>query len=448
MNTCSTEAVPKAGLLLQIRSIASSKALKLKRLAMAAFLIASLVSLSASLCSADQTDLLLEKLVEKEILTESEAAEIKTEVEEEQETKKADVETEAEAVAKAIPDWIKNSKLKGYLRTRYDTIDREYWSDEGRDERGRGRITWRLGFETDVNDHWKGGFGIASGDGDPRSRNIDFGDTFSTTDVQLELAWFAYKPIKTLSLVGGKFENPIWRPKDLTWDGDVKPEGLALVFDNYMIGRFGLFASAGYYFLDEFRETSSDPYLLYGEFGTSVDILETLFCKLSASYYDFSNLQGNAFEWSGGSNSTDADGNLIYEYDAYEIDAEVGTQFGEWFNASVFGQYVESDADSENKGFLAGLKFGHKKVKALWDWQVKYNYRYMGRDAFPDFLPDSDFYDGQTDAKGHEVEGKLGVAKHVALGFDYYFNVEPIERSDAETGGEEKRLQLDVVIKY
>ena len=33
---------------------------------MAAFLIASLVSLSASLCSADQTDLLLEKLVEKD----------------------------------------------------------------------------------------------------------------------------------------------------------------------------------------------------------------------------------------------------------------------------------------------------------------------------------------------------------------------------------------------
>ena len=148
MITCSTAVVSKAGSVTQTDAAASSSPPMWKRLSVASFLIAILFSLGASLCVADQTDMLLEKLVEKEILTESEAADIKTEVEKEQETRKTDVETEADAVTKDIPDWIKNSKLKGYLRTRYDTMDREGWSDEGRDERGRGRIAWRLGFES------------------------------------------------------------------------------------------------------------------------------------------------------------------------------------------------------------------------------------------------------------------------------------------------------------
>jgi len=41
----------------------------------------------------------------------------------------------------------------------------------------------------------------------------------------------------------------------------------------------------------------------------------------------------------------------------------------------MFAQYVKSDADVDSKGWLVGVKFGHKKVKELGQWQVKYNYR-------------------------------------------------------------------------
>ena len=92
-----------------------------------------------------------------------------------------------------------------------------------------------------------------------------------------------------------------------------------------------------------------------------------------------------------------------------------------------------------------GIKFGHKKVKQLGQWQVKYNYRRLEKDAWPDFLPDSDFYGGKTDSKGNEVEFKLGLAKHVAFGLDYYFDVKPIN-GDADR--EQKLLQADLALKW
>jgi len=72
---------------------------------------------------------------------------------------------------------------------------------------------------------------------------------------------------------------------------------------------------------------------------------------------------------------------------------------------AVFGQYVKSDADVDSKGWLVGVKFGHKKVKELGQWQVKYNYRRLKKDAWPDFLLDSDSYGGATDEKQMALRG-------------------------------------------
>jgi len=71
----------------------------------------------------------------------------------------------------------------------------------------------------------------------------------------------------------------------------------------------------------------------------------------------------------------------------------------------MFGQYVESDANDDSKGWLVGVKFGHKKVKELGQWQVKYNYRRLEKDVLSDFLPDSDFYGGATDEKQRGLRG-------------------------------------------
>jgi hypothetical protein len=113
---------------------------------------------------------------------------------------------------------------------------------------------------------------------------------------------------------------------------------------------------------------------------------------------------------------------------------------------ALFAEWIESDADADETAWLAGFKFGHKKVNEFRQWQVVYNYRNIERDAIPDFLPDSDFRGGSTNGKGHEVEVVFGLAKHVTIGLDYYNN----ELNDKQGGDsqEEDLVQVDMILKW
>ena len=88
-----------------------------------------------------------------------------------------------------------------------------------------------------------------------------------------------------------------------------------------------------------------------------------------------------------------------------------------------------------------------KKTNKLNLWQGKFNYRRLERDAWPDFLPDSDFYGGNTNAKGWEFEFVMGLHKNVTLGLDYY-NAELIRFPVGTTEREQDILQLDLVLKW
>lgn len=52
----------------------------------------------------------------------------------------------------------------------------------------------------------------------------------------------------------------------------------------------------------------------------------------------------------------------------------------------------------------------------------------------PIFYPTGIFTEGGTNAKGNEIKFELGVAKHVTLGLDYYFDVKPIKGNTDNTG--------------
>ncbi|MFN3535640.1 MAG: putative porin, partial [Desulfatiglandales bacterium] len=109
---------------------------------------------------------------------------------------------------------------------------------------------------------------------------------------------------------------------------------------------------------------------------------------------------------------------------------------------------VKSDADREDTGYLYGVSVGTKKVQKLGDWELKYNYRKLEADAWPAAFPDSDFYGGATNVKGHELELTLGIKKYVTLGFDYY-KAKPIKKLNGlDPYNDEKLLQVDLVVKW
>jgi hypothetical protein len=136
----------------------------------------------------------------------------------------------------------------------------------------------------------------------------------------------------------------------------------------------------------------------------------------------------------------------VFDFNVVSVSAELGLSnlFGSIIPyIGLIGEYVyNSDPNEDHDGFLAGIKFGHKRIREPGSWQVLYLYRHLERDAWLDTFPDSDFLNGETNAKGHEIIVTYGILKYVEVGIDYY-------RAEQIRGSREQDVfQFDVVIKF
>ncbi len=428
----------------------------MKRVLFLSSLIISIIVGSASLSLAGgEIDVLVNKLVEKGILTPLEAQVILDE------TKVEVSKSISEQDHSTLPSWIQKIKLSGDFRLRhqYERKANELQS------RNRGRIRYRLGIDAKIFNNLKVGAGLASGGDDPRSTNQTFDDSFDTGDIRLDYAYAEYMPTRWSSVIGGKFKRKdyLWAPTDLLWDGDINPEGGSLALFNTFDFEPELdwFINSGIWVVEELNsdndsviqesglEDDVDPFMTYVQGGLKwAD--ENLDVKAAAIYYGFNGFQGVDFPWSKDTNTKfgGSPGFLVYDYDSYGFSAEFGMKeplnitFFE--RVAVFGDYINNvDPEADHAGWAAGLKFGNKKIKEPGQWQCKYTYSWLQKDAWPDIFPDSDRYGGSTDVKGHEAAFSYGLMNNVTLGFDYY-NTDKI----VGTSQKEHLAQTDILIKF
>ena len=395
----------------------------------------SLIAFSPAFLWAGEVDILIKKLVEKGILTKQDANGIVEEIRQEtaqqekktQEEKQAQAETkkvastDADAAGwpKEIPEWVKNTKFGGDLRLRYQYQDRE--GDPTKETRERFRI--RAGAETKVMDQVKVGFGLIADGDDPRSGTDTFQDTFSKKSVRIDYAFAEYTPASWLNLIGGKFYNPLYRPDDLVWDGDITPEGAAAKFRRQVLPNLELYLNAAFYILDE-KTNDKDPYMTAFQPGLIWNITSDVNLQFALAYYYFGGVKGSTLDFSSGTNST-VGGKLVYDYDAPVLSAELGFKnpFGLVFIPyfGLFGEYVYNpDPDTDNSGYLAGLRVGHPDMKKFGDWRWEISYRHLEKDAWPDVFPDSDFYSGSTNVEGMETILNFAFWRNIWLTLDYY----------------------------
>ena len=73
---------------------------------------------------------------------------------------------------------------------------------------------------------------------------------------------------------------------------------------------------------------------------------------------------------------------------------------------------------------------------------MKYIYADLEANSVPDFLPDSDRFDGLTGIRGHEFEINYALVKHVSIGLNFY-HVEAFA-----TDIEQDLLQVDMNVKF
>ena len=394
----------------------------------------ALAGILATPAHASDVDALIDKLVEKGVLTRTDAQAILKETREAEKAKQA--EKMAEAEKKAAPSWTDNIKLSGDFRLRNQWEHRE-----GKDQRDRGRFRWRLGAVAKVTDNLQVGFRLASGGSDPRSTNQTFDDIFSSKGIVIDRAYAKYEPAKWLTLTGGKFANPIWTTADLLWDDDINPEGLSAQLK--MKGEpIDVFFTTGLFVMNQF-ENSSEPLMFPLQLGVDWKVADNTDWKIAGSYYYFSGLKGETLDFSAGTNTLVAGDGLKYKYNAFTAETVLGFKDVVFPYVGLFGTYVNNpDPSDNNQGYLAGIKFGDKKVSKPGQWQLKYMYRYLEADAWPDVFPDSDFFGGATNVKGHEVVASYGLMKHVTLGLDYYHSQQIHGSTD------ENLLQTDLVFKF
>ena len=326
--------------------------------------------------------------------------------------------------------------LKGDFRYRYEYID-----SESRTHRDRDRIRARFGVEASIPNDVKIGFGIASGGDNPGSSNQTLGKGNSTKDLRLDVAYLKWNFSEDAQLLAGKFYNPLYRPQksSLLWDGDWRPEGIALSWRGEQI-----FANTIANWIES--DSKSDNRTLF--WGTQIGgQIEMSDIKLTGAlaYYDFPTSGKNAFYDDDFFGNSTVEGRYAFDYQLVEIGGDMKFSL---LNqpAVIFGNYVRNrDASSDDDGWLVGVGLG--KVKKAKSWSLKYQYQELESDAVLGLFSDSDFAGGDTGATGHKLSGKVGITSNWSLGFTWFFD-NRLKVADRDTSVQYDRLQIDAAFKY
>ncbi len=417
---------------------------KISRILMMLTLMVSFFSFSA-VSFAGEVDALVDKLVEKGILTRSEANLIVMEAK--QESRK-DI---AKGTQSHLPEWVQNMKLKGDLRLRYQWEDKSS-ATSSEEDRHRGRVRFRLGIESKVNDKLKVAAGLATGGSDSRSTNQSFDGTFSTKSIQLDYAYAEWAANEWMVLRGGKvkgIKKEIFRPSDLLWDSDIHPEGLTINLVNNMDG-LEFFMNTAFWVLEEDSGDTSDPFMVVIQPGVKTKLSDKVTLEAAVAGYFPENVQGSTLTGSAGTNSGSATG-LTYEYKAIAPSLKLSFKepFGESFIKSMklYGDYIHNpDPSDKNTGWLTGIGFKVGRAMQIFgkDWELGYLYRYLEKDAWLDTFPDSDALGGKTDVEGHEIKMAYPLSENTELGLDYYL----VKRIDASDENRRHIVQVDWKMKF
>ncbi len=345
--------------------------------------------------------------------------------------------------------WMKNFKPLGDLRLRHEQLIRD--GDNGTARvfsRTRHRIRFRLGGEYFFDPNLKVGFRLVTGGDDPISTNQTLDDGFDTKGFNFDRGYADWK-YRQMQLRGGKFGVPFMK-SEMLWDGDLSVEGATEKFW-HKLGNGKIELILGQFAVEELSDTATsasggredDPNLMAYQAIVSQKLGEIGEAKVAVGYFDYNALAGNILPFATKGNTLDAAGNYITNYDLFNVMAAFKTDMIFGIPVTLYGEYVKNVADRadklENMGWHLGTKIG-KKVKKFGDWQLKYLYREVERDAVLDAVSDSDFHEAGTNAKGSEMAAEFGIYDGVLASVTYWVTNEITGPKDHL-----ERLQLDLI---
>ena len=421
---------------------------------------------------AQSADALIDKLVEKGILTSSEASDLRDQADKDFKT--------AFATKTGMPDWVTGYKISGSFRGRF-----EQFSGDNNGLIDRTRLRYRLlaGLTVNMVDNLEAGFRLGSGDpvgsaGNPLSQNSTMKGNWSDKNIYIDVAYGKWTPINSgnwqLSATVGKMENP-FNFTPMVFDPDLTPEGAVLTGGYAINDKQNLVFAGGAFVLNEAgtfglapgssgASSSQDPFMYGGQIAWNAKWTEKwatsvglgAFAIVSPAQLSNANVpqnnQGNTRtvqtiyypaspNYPAGSATITT---LAYNYMPLIADASVTYTAASFpfytgaFPIKFAAEFMNNPgAPRNNNGFWVGVTLGKSGTKKTWD--LSYRYEYLEADAWYDQLVDDDngaFYAtsayssytgsagwyGGTNMKGHLIKLNYSVTDSFTLGITCYIN--------------------------
>lgn len=452
---------------------------------------AAVALILTSSAGGQSVDALLDKLVDKGVLSVKEANDLREETDKDF--------TKAYSAKTGMPEWVTAVKFNGDLRGRYEGF---FADNPAFVERNRFRYRLRAGFTMSMFDDIEVGFRLGSGDldsankitsgVDPISYNQSFQNNGSKKGIFLDTAYFKWSPIHTPQWSGaftvGKMDNPFVF-SDLLFDSDYTPEGAAQQFGFQINNAHALKLNVGEFVLDELSASSHDPWMVAAQLRLESAWSSKWSSSLGVSLLSIQQVMtlsnnvpdinvGNTRTAERGSDGKYTLGAPVYDFNPIVVDAALtytlpsAPLYAGAFPIRVFGEYINNPAAShaDNEGWQAGITFG--KAGRRKTWELTYRYKYLGGDAWWEELTDSDsggFYESAppkspnpatttlrapgtgygsgTNIKGHVVKAGYSPFDHVTLNFTW-FGLELIHPYVSGTDSFMNRIQADVNLKF
>ena len=444
-------------------------------------LAATTAALAAFICQpsaqAQTADSLIDKLVEKGVLTVKEGQALREESDKDF--------TRAYSAKSGMPEWVTAMKFNGDLRLRYDTTFGGGTTTFRTNDRYRYRL--RFGFNANLMDDMEVGFRLASGDAgqDPISTNQTLGGNGNKKDITIDMAFAKWNALNSadfgLSLTGGKFENP-FKFSDAVFDGDYTPEGLAeeITFSlnadqkaTLTLGQFIIAdndAGEGYpaMFLAQLRWDSkwSEKFSSMAAIGGYNFVnRDSVGAAAAAGVFPpptatFRSIQSGNSETTGTSPTEQMMPFVANLSATYML--ESAPYYAGAFPITALSEFIKNGAASEqNSAWQIGMVFGKSGKKGT--WEISSRFKDLGANAVWAEMTDSDFgaipaaprlgYGAAANAyySGTGVRGfvnKFTYSPYDSLALTIqWFNTESV-LDTAATRARANRIQFDAVWKF
>ena len=382
---------------------------------------------------AQSSDALIDKLVDKGILSEKEAQDLRDETDKDFKT--------AFAAKTGMPDWVSGYRIGGDFRGRYEQFSGE---NSALVDRVRFRYRLRFGITVSMFDNLEAGFRLASGDakgvgsqssaGNALSANTTFQDSFTRKNIYIDAAYGKWTPINSdgwiVATTIGKMDNPfIFTP--MVFDPDLNPEGVALTGTYAINDRHSLAFNSAAFVIDEESGSTHDPFVYGAQILWNAKWTDKISSTLGLAAFQIvspEQLTTNNIPYVNQGNTRNTSGVLLNNYNPVIADANVTYMFDSApfytgaFPVKVAGEYINNPgASANNEGYSVGVTFGKSGTRRTWD--ISYRYQALDADAWYDQFVDDDngaFYANTPTGSGKGYFGGTNIKGHL-FRFDYSF---------------------------